>query len=72
MSKKHSGRRHIIVRADDSIHDKIRRIMNTTGADKSTVVRAVLGFLTEDQLIHITNIQKSAKTHRTAKFDSMV
>lgn len=57
MSKKY-GHKHIIIRADSSIHDKIRRIMNTTGADKSTVVRAVLGFLTEDQLIDITNIQE--------------
>lgn len=44
------GNRKIIVRGEPGLHDKIKRVALATGADKSTVVRTALGFMTEDQL----------------------
>ena len=50
MSNKHRGNKHIIVRADGNLHAKIGRIAANTGADKSSIVRAAIGWMSEEQI----------------------
>ena len=50
MSNKHRGNKHLVVRADGNLHNKIERIAANTGADKSTIVRAAIGWMSEEQI----------------------
>jgi len=50
LSNKHRGNKHIIVRADGNLREKISRIVAATGADKSTIVRAAIGWMSEEQI----------------------
>ena len=64
MSNKHRGHKHIIIRADGSIHDKIGRVMAATGADKSTVIRTTLNWMSEEQISTIVaSRRRSAVRH---------
>lgn len=64
MAKKQIGNRHLIVRADGSLHAKIGRIVANTGADKSTIVRAAINWMSEEQIAAIVaSRQQSAVQH---------
>lgn len=53
MAKKQIGNRHLIIRADGSMHAKIGRVMAATGADKSTVIRTAINWMSEEQIAAI-------------------
>ena len=49
-SKNTRGKRIVGVRGDTEFHEKISRIVAATGADKSTIVRAAIGWMSEEQI----------------------
>lgn len=49
MAKQY-GNRRLTIRGDRNLHEKIGRIVASTGADRSTVVRAAIGWMSEEQL----------------------
>ena len=55
MAKKQIGNRHLIIRADGGLHEKIGRVMAATGADKSTVIRTAINWMSEEQIAAIVN-----------------
>ena len=64
MAKKQIGNRHLIIRANGSLHAKISRVMAATGADKSTVIRTAINWMSEDQIAAIvTSYQQAPVQH---------
>lgn len=62
--KRTRGNRIVALRGDTDLHAKIDRIVDCTGADKSTVVRTALEFLSEAQIVSLININRK---HEEAK-----
>ena len=50
---KRIGGKIIGVRANDSLHAKIGRIVAHTGADKSTIIRTAINWMSEEQITAI-------------------
>ena len=63
MSNKHRGNKHLIVRADGNLHNKIERIAANTGADKSTIVRAAIGWMSEEQIAALVASRQHGPVH---------
>ena len=60
-SKNTRGNKHLAVRCYPGLHEKIKRVSESTGCDRSAVLRTAFEFLNEDQLRSLVLVNQAQK-----------